>query len=324
MRRGAAVVATLVLVAGCSAVPFGSGDPRRGPTDTVTPVPVTDGPTPTRTLPDDLPPGVLANGTVDADALTSAHAAHLVNRTYTWSVSYDTDGADGDRLVRRLVVGRETFTVSQTRGETGRNVSLYVNATGGYLRAVEAGETRYDLLPLPGRPEDYDFATVPVRQMFDDRRVSVSTVERGDRTYYRLYAAGDPPPAVGPAEATISRFSATAYVTPEGFVRSMAAEYDRVVDGERARVTMRYDYSRLGESNPTPPDWLGEVPRLSTPAPADPDATPEGTATPDTATPNGTGTATPDGTATPSPNGTAAPTPTDELDGSPAGTPASG
>lgn len=323
MRRGAAVVTTLVLLAGCSAVPFGSDDPRTGPTDTVTPVPVTDGPTPTRTLPDDLPPGVLSNGTIDADALVRAHTAHLDNRTYTWRVRYDTGVGDGDRLVRRLVVGRETFAVSQTRGETGRNVSLYVNATGGYLRAVEAGQPRYDFLPLPGRAEDYDFATASIHQLLDDGRVSVSTVERRGRTYYRLYAAGDPPTSVGPAGATTTGFSATAYVTPEGFVRSLAAEYVRAVDGDRTRVTMRFDYSRLGESNPTPPDWLGEVSLRSTPRPAGPDATTTGTATPDgTATPNGTATATPSGTA--APNGTAASTPTDELDGTPTGTTAGG
>ncbi|WP_436909922.1 hypothetical protein [Halosimplex marinum] len=307
----------VVLLAGCSAVPFGSDDPRTGPTDTVTPVPVTDDPTPTRTLPDDRPPGVLANGTVDADALTRAHAAHLDNRTYTWRVRYDTGVADGDRLVRRLVVDREAFTLSQVRGEAGRNVSLYVNATGGYLRVIEARQPRYEFLSLPGRAEDYHFATASVRQLLDERRVSVSTVERRGRTYYRLYAAGDPPASVGPAGATITGFSATAYVTPEGFVRSLAAEYVRIVDGDRTRVAMRFDYSRLGESNPTPPDWLGEVPLRSTPAPADPDATPNGTVRLD-------GTATPNGTVTATPDGTAAPTPTDELDGSPTATAAGG
>jgi hypothetical protein len=299
MRWGLVAVVVVVLVAGCSAVSFGGDRPGSGPTDTVTPVPVIDSSTPPPTVASGRPPGVSANGTVDAEALTSAHAAYLENRTYTWSIRENSD-EPGEGFRRRVVVGAETFSLSQSQGDPRRNVSLYVNETGGFIRVAEADRTRYDLLRLPGRAADYVFATVSIRQFFDGRTVAVSTVERRDRTYYRLYTAGGPSPgALGPAEATISDFSATAYVTREGFVRSLAAEYDRVVDGDSSRVSIRYDYSRVGESTVTPPDWVGNVTRPSTPTPVDSDGTPERTATVDES-------ATPDPTATP----------TDELDGS--------
>lgn len=291
MRWGLVAVAVVVLIAGCSAVSFGDDGPGAAPTDTVTPVPVTDGSTPAPTIGGERPPGVSANGTVDAGALASAHAAYLANRTYTWSIREDSDDP-GDGFVRRVVVGSETFLLSQSQGDPGRNVSLYVNATGGFIRVAEGDRIRYDLLRLPGRAADYVFATVSIRQFLDGRTVAVSTVERRERTYYRLHAAdGAPPEAVGPAGATISDFTATAYVTEEGFVRSLAAEYDRAIDGDSSRVSIRYDYSRLDESTVIPPDWVGNVTRRSTPTPADPDATPEPTATAD-------GSATPDATAT--------------------------
>ncbi|ELZ22769.1 hypothetical protein C475_16746 [Halosimplex carlsbadense 2-9-1] len=299
MRWGFAAVAVVVLVAGCSAVSFGGDGPGAPSTDTVTPVPVTDRSTPAPTVAGEWPPGVNANGTVDVETLTRAHTDYLANRTYTWSVREDSD-EPGEGFLRRVVVGPETFSLWQSQGDPRRNVSLYVNATGGFLRVAEGGRTRYDLLRLPGRSSDYVFATVSIRQFLDRRTVAVSTVDRRGRTYYRLHAAGGPSPrGVGPAEATISDFSATAYVTTEGFVRSLAAEYDRVVDGDSSHVSVRYDYSRLGESTVTPPDWVGNVTRRSTPTPVDPDATPEPTAT-------AAGPATPDGTATA----------TDELDGS--------
>ncbi|QLH77689.1 hypothetical protein HZS55_10410 [Halosimplex rubrum] len=293
MRWGLVAVAVAVLVAGCSAVSFGGDGPGSDPTSTVTPVPVTDSPPPTRTGVGERPPGVSVNGTVDAEALARAHTEYLADRTYTWSMREDASGP-GAGFVRRVVVGNETFSLSQVQGELRRNASLYVNESGGFLRVAEPEGTRYDLLRLPGRPADYVFATVSIRQFLGDRTVAVSTVDRRGRTYYRLHAAGGPAPrALGPAEATIRHFSATAYVTREGFVRSLAAEYDRVVDGDPSHVSIRYDYSRLGESAPSAPDWVGNVTRRSTPAPVDPDATPERTATAERpGTPNGTGTVT--------------------------------
>lgn len=291
MRRGL-LVAAVVVLAGCSAVPFGADDRAAAPTDTVTPVPLTDGATPTATVPPEFPPGVNGSGTVDAVALSVAHAEFLRNRTYTWSVRYDR----GERrftsgeFLRRVVVGEDNYTVSQTEPDQESNVSLYVNESGGFLRTVQGNDTRYELLAAPGDPDEYAFATESIRR-FLAVPVTVSTVERRGRTYFRLYGAGgEVPDAVTTARATISNYSVTAYVTSEGFVRSLAVDYDRTVDGQQSSVRFRYDYSRVGESAPSSPEWTGSVPRRSTPTPVDPARTPDvtpdanGTAAPDTAT----------------------------------------
>jgi len=79
-----------VTVAGCSALPVGSGASANAP-DTLTPAPVT-GPAPATDPADtarqtptvEFPPGVSPGGAVDADRLFRAHVESLANRSYTW------------------------------------------------------------------------------------------------------------------------------------------------------------------------------------------------------------------------------------------------
>jgi hypothetical protein len=286
MRRSV-VVATFVVVAGCSAVPFGAGGQQATPADTVTPVPLTDSgvaETETTTV-TDRPPGVRADGSVDAESLARTHVALIENRSYTWVVEYDTGRLDsvGAKTVRRAVVGDDTFFVEQTNPVMVSNTSLYVNETGGFLRVASGRETEYDLLQAPGDPAEYAFAEDAIRRFLGGITVDVTTVDRDGQRYYRLYVSGGPvPPALTESGATIRNYTATAYVTAEGFVRSMAVDYDRVVSGNRSTVTFRYDYSRLGDSDPPEPEWVGDVPRRSTPAPSNPGTTTnESTGTPD-------------------------------------------
>ncbi|WP_415381142.1 hypothetical protein [Halosimplex sp. TS25] len=304
MRTGAVIVAALVVLSGCSAVSFGSDGQPGASTDTVTPVPITDtdaGATGTAT-PVDLPPGVSADGSVDAVELSRAHEAFLENRTYTWFVDYDTGEEDfvGGVFTRRAVVGNESFFVQQVSLGPGANTSLYVNESGGFLRAVEGNETRYEMLRIPGQQDEYAFAGDAILRFLDGTQFDVTTVERGGQAYYRLHTADGPiPQTLASSSVDVRNYSATAYVTPEGFVRSLTAEYDRVVRDTQTHVSFRYDYSGVGESTPEPPTWVDDVQRRSTPEPAQP------------GTPAQNGTATPDGsTSTPE-----APTPTDELDG---------
>ena len=270
MRRSVVVVA-LVLVAGCSAVPFGAGGQQATPPETVTPVPITDGTAENETAtPGDLPPGIGSDGTVDAEALARAHVAFIENRSYTWVVDYDTGEPDyiGGKFLRRAVVGDDAYFVEQRNPGTGANTSLYVNESGGYLRVVSERETEYDLLRAPGDPIEYAFSGDAIRRFLGGATVEVTTVERGGRSYYRLYSSSGPvPQTLTESGATIRNYTATAYVTAEGFVRSMAVDYDRVIDGNRSTVTFRYDYSRLGDSDPPKPEWLDDIPRRSTPEP---------------------------------------------------------
>ncbi|MFC7138958.1 hypothetical protein ACFQMA_03790 [Halosimplex aquaticum] len=303
MGKRAVVLVALVLLSGCSAVPFGSDSQQGAPTDTVTPVPVTDadgGATATATAAD-LPPGVSADGSVNAIELARAHSAYVENRSYTWFVDYDTGEQDflGGVFTRRAVVGNGSFFVQQASLGSGANTSLYVNESGGFLRSTEGNETRYDLIEVPGDHSQYVFADAAIRRFLNGARFAVTTVERGGQTYYRLYTADGPvPDTLASSSVAIRNYSATAYVTPDGFVRSLSVEYDRFVGGDRSDVSFRYDYSGVGESTPRAPTWIGNVSRRSTPEPVQP-----GTTAPNGTTAPGGSTATTD-----------EPTATDELD----------
>ncbi|WP_436927248.1 DUF7537 family lipoprotein [Halosimplex amylolyticum] len=303
MRIRAVIVAALVLLAGCSAVSFGSDGQQGAPTDTVTPVPVTgtDRGASATTTPVDLPPGVNADGSVNAVELAQAHDAYVENRSYTWFVDYDTGRPDfvGGVFTRRAVVGNGSFFVQQVSLGPGANSSLYVNESGGFLRSAEGNETRYELIQVPGDHGEYVFADDAIRRFLGGTTFDVTTVERGGQTYYRLYVADGPiPDTLAASPVVVRNYTATAYVTSDGFVRSLTAQYDRVVDGNQSHVSFRYDYSHVGESTPRAPDWVGEIHLRSTPEPVPP------------------GTTTPNGTTPPSDESTAtaAGTTTDELD----------
>lgn len=287
MRRRLVLVAILLVLAGCSDVSFGGSGPEAAPGDTVTPVPVTE----TEATPngtdagDDLPPGVDADGDVDPAVLWASHVSSLGGESYTWTVRFENGGSDG-RFVRRALVDGETFRVEQTRPEPGPNTSLYVNESGGFLRSVAGGETSYERLRVAGGPEQYVFADEAVRRFLDGPQFDVTTVERRGETYYRLHAArGAAPAALDGPRAEVTNYTATAYVAPEGFVRTLAVEYDRLVRGHRARVSLRFDYSDVGSTAPVPPEWVSNVSERTTPVPTDrlDDGTPAPPSTPTSA-----------------------------------------
>jgi len=298
MHSRVVAVALVVLVAGCGAVPFGSGEDPAPPTDTVTPVPLTtDGSETATGTPRGLPPGVDADGSVNARALGEAHQAFVENRSYTWFVKYDTGNDEfiGGVFVRRAVVGQGTFYVEQVSPGPSPNSTLYVNETGGFLRTIEENETRFELLNIPGEHTEYVFASDAIRRFLTGPQFNVTSVDRGGQTYYRLHTVGGTGPRrLTEASGVVSNYSATAYVTPDGFVKSLSVEYDRRIDRNHTQVTFRYDYSGLGESRPTAPEWVGEVPQRSTPTPGSNDTTTSSNARatpttgPTTRTPTGT------------------------------------
>lgn len=264
-----AVVLVVFVLAGCSAVSLGGGGPTT-PSETVTPVPITTGPTDQTATSEPLPPGVDADGTVVSGTLSSAHTDYLANRSYTWFVRYDSGNEElaGGTFVRRAVVDNDTFVVEQVSPGPGANTSVYVNETGGFLRSVDDNDTRYDYLRVPGEPTDYTFASDTIRRFLGGSQFTVTEVDRRGRAYYRLHAADGPVPVMlAQSSTTAQNYTATAYVTSEGFVRSLTVAYDRSVAGNRSRVTFRYDYRQVGDSVPVAPRWVAEIDRRSTPTP---------------------------------------------------------
>jgi hypothetical protein len=280
--RVALVVVCLVVVAGCSALPGGPSD--REPTETVTPVPVTT-PTPAAsTQPGDLPPGVFANGSVDVEHLVDAHESYLADRSYTWQLRYSVAGADilRNNFTRRVTVGQERFLVEQTTPAVSRNQTLYVDDKAR-LRTTQRGQEEFTWVDEPQGSQSYAFAGDVVERFLAGVSVDVSVVERGGRTYYRLYTDGnDIPNSLTRFGVAARNYTMTAYVTPQGFVRTVVVDYNLGEEYDNRRVTSRYDYSAVGSTTVAEPDWVTRM--TSTPAAATtpppvrtagPDRTPE-------------------------------------------------
>lgn len=317
MDRRTVLLAACAVLAGCGAVPFGAGAPAT-PSETLTPVPVSPATdrSPNST-PVDRPPGVPVGGPVNAVRLRSAHEAYLADRSYTWVLDYDVrrppnaESAFDQGFRRRALVEGNRFFVEQVDGDEPLNQSLFVDDSGGYLRVVERNVTRTDTLLDPGTDEDYVVSGQVIERFLDGMNPSVTRVTRGGETYYRLHDGTGLPPAL--QRLAIANYSVTAYVTPEGFVRSMAVSYDRVWAHSVETVSIRFDYSAVGTTTVDAPDWVAGL-SVATPTPTPPSpvtSTSTLQSPPDTPTVSpGTTTAPTEATATVTTGTTAAPAPT--------------
>jgi hypothetical protein len=293
----------LVAVAGCGAAPFGS-DTRPTPAETLTPVPVSTPPESTAT-PVERPPGVTTGGVVDTRRLGEAHDAAVANRSYRWTLEYDVDRSgqatvfDGG-FTRQAVVEPDRFLVRQREDDRALNGSLFVNETGGYLRTVEDNVTRTETLVRPGTSDDYVVSGQLVERFLSGMNPTVTRVDRDGRTYYRLHDRTGVPPTLERLAMQISDYSVTAYVSPEGFVRSMTVSYVRSTNSESERVTVRFYYEDVGSATVDRPAWVDglSLPTRTPARPSQPDTPTARSASgnvtrTETATPAGPPTATP-------------------------------
>ncbi|PSP51033.1 hypothetical protein BRC60_03895 [Halobacteriales archaeon QH_1_68_42] len=289
--RAVLVLVALVALAGCGAVPLGGNTPA-DPTETLTPVPVSTE-TPTST-PTDRPPGVAPSGTVNAARLREAHKSFLDGRSYEWRLVFDLQDSEDPTAVegftRQAFVDGDRFFVEQRDENQPVVQSLFVNETGGYLRGVTGNETRTETTLDPGVATDYAVGGRLIGRFLTGMNANVTTAERNGETYYRLHATGTAPSALRRLGTAVSDYRVTAYVSPEGFVRTLVVRYDRVWNENRERVYVRFDYSGIGTTGVEKPDWVDELdpptpeapPSVVTSTPGN-ESTPSGSSTPATA-----------------------------------------
>lgn len=294
-RRSLLVVAGLALLAGCAGLPIDDG---AGVTETLTPVPVTDVES-TPGTGDTLPPGVAANGSVDRNRLLEAHAEQLADRSYTYEFSYESAVSDPNvsaaSFDRRLVVAGDAFLVEQTNYGVRSNVTLYADEAGAVQR-VESGEgVEYERRADVGDPRAFSFTERVVAEYLGWPASNVTAVERDGQRYVRLHFAAIPPSQLASSpQSSVANYSATAYVTPAGLIRTVAVEYEIVGRERRQWVSFRSTYTGIGETTLDRPDWADEAPE-STRSPAQ-STPPARTETADSATATdaaGTATVTP-------------------------------
>ncbi|MFC7140079.1 hypothetical protein ACFQMA_09565 [Halosimplex aquaticum] len=259
-RRFAAAAALAVVLAGCSAfAPTGDAGTLA---ETVTPLSVpTDTTAPGEAL--SPPPGVAANGSISPTALGAAHRRALANRSFTWSVEYErrdlNAGVTVDAVSKRLRVGRDGSYLFRTERSPGHRDALYANGTDAYARTVLGNASTVRHLASVIDYRNYLTTTRSLRRYLPTRGASVARVERGGQTFYRLHATA---PARGIRDGhpklTIHNYSATAYLTPAGFVRSLVVSYDYQLRTDRVAVALRADYGRVGETTVDRPEWATE------------------------------------------------------------------
>lgn len=305
VRRLALVAAVAVVLAGCSAFPQ-SGSTTT-PAETVTPVSVpTDTPDPGAGL--DLPPGVSANGTVDPAALGRAHRVALRDRSFTWQAAYEQRDLDTDSIIdgvdKRMQVGDGGAYWLRTERSESEYQMLYADETGSYTRLVlnNRSADRY----LENAIDYRHYLTMPgsLHAYLSTDAASVTPATVGDRTYVRVHLTSPPPTIRGRhPKQTVHNYTATAYVTPEGLVRTLVVSYDYTLRADHIAVSLRIDYDRFGETTVEQPAWASAMERNRTATPA-PTATPTSTvAGPTTAMGAGPTTA----TSPPHANGTTTP-----------------
>jgi hypothetical protein len=272
MRR--ALVALLVVLAGCSALTPGTDRP----TVTSAPVPTDSG----------LPPGVEPSSATDASALAAAHGAALGNSSYTLVTNRtvrDANGSLRSALTVRLALSTgpsrdyharvsvdgpaPPLVIGEppTRAEYWANDEVYLRRRTVDDRTVYSryddtdayvgtwsfwlGTAALDLGPeadLRSTLEGFE-ARVADDSPERDRIHLVGTAARSDGF------VDDPAEIEGIENATLH-----AYVTESGFVESYHVVYDATLDdGERVRVKRSVRFERVGTTTVDRPSWYDEA-----------------------------------------------------------------
>lgn len=261
VMRWPTLAVCLVLLAGCNGL--APADSPATARDTVTPVPADAVETPEDALrPSALPPGIGPDGSVNVSELLAAHEAALGDRSFTWTATYNHTNVDrgfpveaSDKRVQRGPDGAFLGVTRRPHLETVR--VLYADETGGYARLTRGGEGG-DAREAQALDARYYVTTAShVRAYLAVSEADLATVERDGRTYYRVHAT-EPPEAIRyrHPSAPVSNFTATAYVTPDGFVRAMHVSYDVEIRNATNSVALRLAYEDVGETRFERPSWV--------------------------------------------------------------------
>jgi len=263
MGRYLLVVCLLVLVAGCNAVDFGGGRKSPASVESVTPVPVSavnettapprfSGPT---------PPGIKSDGAVDIYRLVDAHVELLSARSYSWAafnnVTVSGSNITGKTFMRTVRVEDGRYVARQTEPDNTSVTTLFVENGTGYYRLSTENETDY----IDRSPPEHDrlaFGPRAAMRFLADDNPTVSTVERDGRTLYQLHVS-TPPANVARGDTTageVREYSATAYVTTDGLIRTLIVDYERVDDERVVSRRLRFDYSSVGNTTVEKPAWV--------------------------------------------------------------------
>jgi len=259
MARRLTLVAMLaVALAGCNAV---SSATTAGPEDPVTPLSVpTDTPVPGPEF--SAPPGIAANGSVDTAALGRAHRAALGEQSFTWTVAFEQRALDSevrvDGVEKRLQVGPEGAYLIRTQRSVRERQILYADDDRTYSRIVLNNRSVDRSLDTTIDYRHYLTTEQSLGTYLSTGGASIDRVDRRGQRFYRIHVTS-PPEALrdGHPKQTIHNYTATAYVTASGLVRTLVVHYDYTLRNDHLAVTRRAEYDMLGETTVERPAWAG-------------------------------------------------------------------
>jgi hypothetical protein len=286
MSRGVSLVVTLLAVtAGCSGA-FGGGT-QASVTETVTPVPVTSeratgtaSPTATpRSL--DYPAGVGPDGVTSTYALRNEHLAAVDDRSFTLvmrGVMPDQDG--GLQRVNRTYLAATDSILVRVGGDEQRE-RTYVTENRTYYRRHNASSGRWTTREGLSRTTPVGWRVRTARRPLEYVSTTMNetaVVERDDRRFLRLFSTEAPTSFENsPGVEEVRNYTATAYVTPEGLVRTVVLAFD--LAGNSQRATLRISLHRVGETTVERPAWTKAAQSRGERAGAGNETTANGTAT---------------------------------------------
>lgn len=303
-KAGAVVVAVMMLTAGCNALVPGEAEPTVD--GTVTPAPVE---TPAATAAATPEPSgfdwLVENGTVDVRALFEAHTETLSGYSFTLNWTRRAEGGAGplaDDFVRYVRVADNKTFLRYNAGDTyPGEVRTYTSENDTYRQVTDPNGTTSATAgsgqTSRARVRYAVLGASIVELMVPAENAAVRYQDRGSTGYAVLVSTTAPEYLRALyGDYDVENFTATVWVHPDRYVRSLYYEFSLVGDDERVDVAERYAYYDVGATTVERPSWAAKLAASDTATPA-PD---NGTAPPGTGTGTGTATATPAaGTQTP-------------------------
>ena len=266
VRAGAAIVAVLVVLAGCNGLVPGSTDETvETPQRTLTPVPFETGvETPTATPRPATFAWLVDDGTPDLDTLFERHTETLGNRSFTFHQRRRTSGATGTIATeydyRVAVANDTTYTRRDATSASDQVVRTFIDPSGVYRRVESPNGSAQTMASRGGAANARQrFAVLTgsiVGLMFVTEDARTDTTERGGVRYARLFSRTPPDYLVSVYDDyNMTDFSATVWVHPDGYVRTFHYEFTLVNGTERIQVDERYFYTGVGNTTVDRPSW---------------------------------------------------------------------
>lgn len=255
--RSALLVALLVVLAGCTAIGFGSNSPT--PTPTATPE-----------WPDELPPGLSTANVSDPLDVARAHTAGLTGQSFTYRATITARTTDGIRLgtvrIERRIAADGRFIhrmrvdgVVPSSLANVRAVDAYSNGSVVVIRFRD-GERNRTLVTALAESTIQPYDVVQKGQLYSmlsaTDPVVRGPVRRGGVTYLHLKGANGST-RFGFTEASNMTFEAL--VSPSGVVHRYALRYHAVETDYTAwegRIERTVVYEDIGTTTVQRPAWV--------------------------------------------------------------------